>query len=222
MRHPDRRFDAVLFDMDGVLVDSEHRWNEVRAAFAASRGRPWGVADQQAVMGGNSREWSRTMRDRLALDEDADAIQAEVVRAVVARYRGGGVDVMPGAADTVRRIAARLPVAIASSAHRDVIEAAVDALGLHGVFGALASADEVDRGKPAPDVYRLAAARLGVAPERCLAVEDSVNGVLAAKAAGTVVILVPNPNVPPAPAAFDAADIVLQRLADLDSDALPG
>jgi HAD superfamily hydrolase (TIGR01509 family) len=112
-------------------------------------------------------------------------------------------------------------VAIASSSHRRVIEAAVDALGLHDVFGAIVSSDEVERGKPAPDVYLLAATRLGVPADRCLVVEDSLNGVTAGKAAGAFVVLVPNPSVPPAGDARVREDLVLERLADLDPDALP-
>jgi HAD superfamily hydrolase (TIGR01509 family) len=215
------RFLAVLFDMDGVLVDSEHHWNEVREAFAAAHGRPWGLADQRAVMGANSREWSITMRDRLGLDEvDPARIEAEIVAGVVKRFRAGEVEVVDGAPEAVRRIAARMPVAIASSAHRDVILAAVDALDLHGTFAAIAAADEVAEGKPSPDVYLLAASRLGVAPDRCLVVEDSYNGVLAGKAAGATVVLVPNANVPPAPGTAERADLVLVRLADLEPDAI--
>ena len=221
MTDPTRRFDAVLFDMDGVLVDSEHHWNSIRAAYAAARGRPWGIDDQHAVMGANSRQWATTMRDRLGLAESPDAIGADIVASVVARFHAGGIPVIPGAPEAVRRIAARLPVAIASSAHADVIAAAVDALGLHGVFGAVTSSDEVPHGKPEPDVYRLAAERLGVAPERCLVVEDSTNGVLAGKAAGAFVVLIPNANVPPTPLAFESADVVVECLGDLDLDALP-
>lgn len=216
-----RRFDAVLFDMDGVLVDSEHRWDEVRGAFAAAHGRSWGPADQAAVMGGNSRQWSETMRVRLGLDGmDPDRIRDEVVRDVVARFRAGAVDVIAGAPEAVRRIAADRPVAIASSAHADVIVAAIDALGLHGVFGAVASSDEVEHGKPAPDVYLLAASRLGVDPARCLVVEDSINGVRAGKAAGATVVLVPNATVPPAPGTEALADLVLASLSDLRPDAI--
>jgi HAD superfamily hydrolase (TIGR01509 family) len=217
-----RRFDAVLFDMDGVLVDSEHRWNEVREAYAAAHGRPWGPEDQQAVMGANSRQWALIMRDRLGLaDEAPETIEADIVAEVLERYRRGAVEVIPGAAEAVRRIAAQWPVGLASSAHPAVISAAVDALGLHGVFAAVTSSDEVAHGKPAPDVYQLAARRLGVEPGRCLVVEDSVNGVLAGRAAGAVVVLVPNANVPPTPEAYTAADVVLASLDELDPDALP-
>jgi HAD superfamily hydrolase (TIGR01509 family) len=223
MPSPTWRFDAVLFDMDGVLVDSEPRWNDVRIAYASARGLPWTHEDQRACMGGNTRQWAETMRDRLQLtDEPVERIEAEVVAGVVEWIRRGGVEVIADAPQTVRRIAALRPVAIASSAHAAVIAAAVDALGLHGVFSAITSADEVAHGKPAPDVYLLAAERLGVSPARCLVVEDSDNGVLAGKGAGAHVVLIPNASVPPTDVAFAAADTVLARLADLDPDALPG
>lgn len=217
-----RRFDAVLFDMDGVLVDSEHRWNDVRIAYAAAHGRPWGVDDQHAVMGANSIQWATTMRDRLGLRVPVDQILEEVVEGVVGQFQSGAVTVIPGAPGAVRRIAARWPVALASSSHAAVIAAALDLLGLEGVFGAVTSSDEVAHGKPEPDVYRLAAQRLGVVPERCLIVEDSTNGILAGKAAGAYVVLIPNPTVLPAQHAVEAADAVIERIGDLDPDGLPG
>lgn len=218
-----RRFDAVLFDMDGVLVDSEHRWNDVRIAYAAAHGRPWGVDDQHAVMGANSVQWATTMRDRLALDSvPVPRILDDIVTGVVREFHSGSVTVIPGAPEAVRRIAARWPVALASSSHPAVIAAALELLGLEGVFGAVTSSDEVAHGKPEPDVYRLAAQRLGVAPERCLVVEDSTNGILAGKAAGAYVVLIPNPTVLPAKHAVEAADAVIERIADLDPDTLTG
>jgi len=223
MPDPDRRFDAVLFDMDGVLVDSEHRWNDVRRAYAAARGKPWGPDAQQAVIGANSRQWAAIMRDRLGLDDEPlESIIDDTVGGVIARFHDGGVEVIPGAPATVRRIAGRWKVALVTSAHPAIITAALDLLDLHGVFETVASSDEVVHGKPEPDVYQLAMRRLGVAPKRCLVVEDSTNGVLAGKAAGATVVLIPNANVPPTPGAFAAADVVVGRLADLDPDALPG
>lgn len=221
MREP-RRFDAVLFDLDGVLVDSEPWWNEVRIAFAGAHGRTWTDDDHHAVMGANSRGWAITMRDRLQLDGmDLDAIQDAVVTGVVERYRTEPPPVIPGATAAVRRIAAQVPVAIASSAHPDVIAAAIDALGLRDVLGAIVSSDDVPHGKPAPDVYLAAAAQLGVEPARCLVVEDSVNGVRAGKAAGMFVVLVPNESVPPRPGTAALADHVIDRLADLDPQRVP-
>lgn len=213
-------FDAVIFDLDGVLVDSEPWWDEVRVAFAAAHGRPWTEEDRAAVMGPNSVGWARIMRERLALEEPVDEILRAVVDGVVGAYRDRPAPVIAGADGAVRRIAAELPVAVASSAHREVIDAAIDALGLGGVFAVIVSSDEVGEGKPAPDVYLEAARCLGARPSRCLVVEDSLNGVRAGKAAGMTVVLVPSALVPPAPGAAELADHVLARLSDLDPEAL--
>lgn len=218
-----RQVDAVLFDLDGVLTDSEPWWNDVRIAFARAHDRPWTEDDQHAVMGANSAEWAATMQSRLRLEHiPVDAIQDAIVDGVVDRYRTRASPVIAGAPEAVRRIAAARPVAIASSSHRRVIEAAIDALGLHDVFGAIVSSDDVPSGKPAPDVYLRAAEILGVAASRCVIVEDSLNGVRAGNAAGAFVVLVPNPSVPPAGDARERADLVLDRLADLDPDAWAG
>jgi beta-phosphoglucomutase-like phosphatase (HAD superfamily) len=199
-----------------VLVDSEIWWDEVRAQFAAGHGRRWTPDDQAAVMGANSRAWARIMRERLDLDLPADDIERAIVDGVIQRYAREGAPGIDGAVEAVRRIAARWPVAIASSAHAEVIAAALAATGLTDTFEVVVSSDEVEHGKPAPDVYLEVARRLGVAPVATLVVEDSRNGVLAAKAAGMTVVLVPNASVPPAPGAAEAADVVLDRLSDLD------
>ncbi len=212
--------EAVIFDLDGVLVDSEIWWDEIRIAFAARYGRSWGRADQAAVMGANSAAWARIMRERLDLDLDGSMIEREIVDSVVDRYRREGPPVIPGAAETVRRIAGGWPVALASSAHPAVIAAALDASGLTDVLRVAVSSDEVAHGKPAPDVYLEAARRLDVRPAGCLVIEDSFNGVRAGKAAGMTVALVPNASVPPAPGTADLADVVLERLADLDPAAI--
>jgi HAD superfamily hydrolase (TIGR01509 family) len=199
-------------------VDSEIWWDEIRAAFATAHGHSWTAEDQAAVMGANSRAWAHTMRVRLDLDMDDADIEAAIVDAVVERYRREGAPEIRGATDAVHRIAALRPVAVASSAHRAVIDAALTASALDEVFRVVVSSDEVAHGKPAPDVYLEAARRLGVAPHACLVVEDSYNGVRAGKAAGMTVVLVPNTSVPPAPGTHELADLVLDRLADLDPD----
>jgi beta-phosphoglucomutase-like phosphatase (HAD superfamily) len=218
-----RRFDAVLFDMDGVLVESEPWWNGVRVAFARDHGLSWSHEDEAACMGGNSREWAQIMQARLGLHDMAvEAIQDAVVGGVVGCYRANPAPIIGDAPGEVRRIAATRPVAIASSSHRDIISAAMEALGVHEVLGAIVSSDDVPRGKPEPDVYLLAASRLGVAPERCLVVEDSLNGIRAGKAAGMTVVLVPNASVPPGGNARELADVIVGSLAELDPDALAG
>ncbi|HEX5590766.1 MAG TPA: HAD family phosphatase [Candidatus Limnocylindrales bacterium] len=207
---------AVIFDLDGVIVDSEIWWHEERAAWAAERGLAWTEADSRAVMGANSRGWARIMRERLGLARaEEPGILEAVVRRVTDRYRHGA-PVIDGAAAAVRRIAAGWPVAVASSAHRDVIDAALEATGLDVVVGVVVSSDEVAHGKPEPDVYLEAARRLDAEPAACLVVEDSINGIRAAVAAGMTVVLVPNHSVPPAPGAATLAHHVLERLRDLD------
>lgn len=210
---------AVIFDLDGVIVDSEIWWDDVRRDFAAARGRAWSTDDRLAVMGANSRQWSTTMRGRLRLDDPVERIEREVVDAVVARYEAEGPPLIEGAVDAVRSIASRWPAAVASSAHTEVIAAALRAVGLEDQLRVVVSSDEVAHGKPEPDVYLEAARRLGVEPGRCVVVEDSLNGVKAGKAAGMTVVLVPNRSVPPAPGAAEQADAVLERLADLDPGA---
>jgi HAD superfamily hydrolase (TIGR01509 family) len=202
-------------------VDSEIWWDEARIAFAAAHDRTWTTDDQAAVMGANSAAWARTMRVRLDLPLDEALIQRTIVEAMVERYERDGAPEIPGATDAARRIAAGHPVAVASSAHRAVIDAALVATGLHELFAVVVSSDEVEHGKPAPDVYLEAARRLGVPAAVCLVVEDSYNGVKAGKAAGMTVVLVPNGSVPPAPGTDALADLVLERLADLDPDRLP-
>ena len=171
-------------------------------------------------MGANSRGWARIMRARLALAIPESEIERTIVDAVVERFRRDGVPLIDGAIEAVRRIATGRSVALASSAHRDVIDAALAATGLAGVFGVVISSDEVAHGKPAPDVYLEAARRLDIEARACLVVEDSINGVRAARAAGMTVVLVPNASVPPAAGAIELADVVLARLADLDPAAV--
>lgn len=210
-----------MFDLDGVVVDSEIWWDEVRAEFARAHDRPWTIDDRHAVMGANSREWSETMRERLRLVVPVTAIEDAIVDGVVARYRREGAPAIDGAVAAVRRIAATWPTALASSSHRRVIDAALAATGLTDVFRAVVSSDDVARGKPAPDVFLEAARRLEVDPADSLVVEDSLNGLKAARAAGMTTVLVPNGSVPPAPGWEPFADHVVGRLADLDPAALP-
>jgi HAD superfamily hydrolase (TIGR01509 family) len=203
-----------------VIVDSEIWWDEVRIEFAAANGRTWTNDDRAQVMGANSRGWSQIMQERLDLDMPTADIERTIVDAVVARFARDGAPTIPGAVEAVRRIATERPVAIASSAHREVIRAALETTGLSSVFREVVSSDEVEHGKPEPDVYLETARRLGVAPDTCLVVEDSFNGVRSAKAAGMTVVLVPNVSVPPLPGTAELADHVLARLADLDVRAL--
>jgi len=209
--------DAVVFDLDGLLLDSEQVWDEVREQLTRERGGRWHEGATRDMMGMSSVEWSRYMHERLGLPEPAAEINAEVVRRMLERYRER-LPLLPGAVEAVRRLAARWPLGLASSSNRELIELALEAAGIAELFRETVSSEEVERGKPAPDVYVEAAKRLGIAPERAVAVEDSHNGILSARAAGMSVIAVPNPHFPPRPEALAEADVVLGSLAELTPD----
>jgi HAD superfamily hydrolase (TIGR01509 family) len=199
--------DAVVFDMDGVLVDTEQVWDEVREGLVRERGGRWHERAQADMMGMSSPEWSRYMHEELGLAEPPAEINDEVVRRMQLRYRES-LPLLPGAVEAVERLAAAAPLALASSSNRPLIDAVLEAAGLTARFRATVSSEEVPRGKPAPDVFLEAARRLGAAPERCAAIEDSSNGLRAAHAAGMRVIAVPNAHYPPAEAALALADAV--------------
>lgn len=205
---------AVIFDLDGVLIDSERVWGEVREAFTRESGGSWHQGSQREMMGMSSLEWSRYMHDQLGVPLPPAEISREVVRGVNERY-AEWLPLIEGAPEAVRRLAARWPLGLASSANREIIDRVLYLSGLAHLFAANVSSEEVARGKPAPDVYLEAAARLEVKPTAAAAVEDSTNGLLAARAAGLSVIAIPNRDFPPASGALAAADLVLDSLAEL-------
>ena len=209
--------DAVVFDLDGVLLDSEELWDEVREGLARERGGRWHEGAQADMMGMSSREWSVYMHERIGLPEPPVEINAEVVRRMLERY-GTELPLIPGAVEAVEGLASRWALGLASSSNRELIDAALDAAGLARCFRATVSSEEVSRGKPAPDVYLEAARRLAVAPERCAAVEDSRNGIRSAKAAGMRVVAIPNPRFPPGDDALADADVLLGSIAELTPD----
>jgi HAD superfamily hydrolase (TIGR01509 family) len=213
--------EAVVFDLDGVVVDSEHVWDEVREALARERGGRWHERAQAAMMGMSSTEWSRYMHDVIGLAEPPEEINAEVVRRMQARYERE-LPLVPGAVEAVERMAAAFRCAVASSSNRPLIDAVLSASGLDRLFEVTVSSEEVARGKPAPDVYLEAARRLGVDPSRCAAIEDSGNGIRAAKAAGMRVVAIPNRVYPPGEDALALADVVLGSLADLTPAVVAG
>src|SRR5688572_7781195 len=199
--------EAVVFDLDGVLVDSEHMWDEVREELARERGGRWHERAQADMMGMSSPEWSRYMHDVVGLSESPTEISAEVVRRMEARY-AESLPLVEGAVEAVRRAAGSFRLALASSSNRQLIDAVLEASGLAPLFEATVSSEEVARGKPAPDVFRKAARSLGLAPSACAAVEDSGNGIRAAHAAGMRVIAIPNRRYPPPREALELADVI--------------
>jgi len=213
--------EAVVFDLDGILIDSEHVWDEVRQQLAEERGGRWNDNASRDMMGMSSIEWSRYMRDVVGLTEEPEEISAEVVRRLEDRYRRE-LPLIPGAEQAVERLAARWPLALASSSNRELIDLVLESSGLGRYFEASVSSEEVARGKPAPDVFLEAARRLGVEPTHCAAVEDSENGILAAKAAGMRTIAIPNPHYPPHEDALAAADVVLASIEELTPATVEG
>jgi HAD superfamily hydrolase (TIGR01509 family) len=214
--------EAVVFDLDGVLLDSEQVWDEAREQLAEERGGRWHDQAQKDMMGMSSTEWSRYMHERIGLPEPPEEINREVVERLVASYREH-LPAIAGAGEAVQRVAARWPLGLASSSNRELIDLALELLGVKDLFAATVSSEEVARGKPAPDVYLEVARRLGVDPTRAAAVEDSHNGILAAKAAGMRVLAIPNRHFPPGEEALAQADVVLDSLAELTPEAVePG
>jgi HAD superfamily hydrolase (TIGR01509 family) len=208
--------EAVVFDLDGVIVDSEHVWDEVREELARERGGRWHEHAQTDMMGMSAPEWSRYMHDVIGLTESPAEIDELVVARMLERYRDQ-LPLIEGAVATVRRLAGTFRLALASSSNRRVIDAVIDASGLAACFEVTVSSEEVARGKPAPDVFLEAARRLDVPPARCVAVEDSRNGIRAAHAAGMRVIAIPNRRYPPSEEALALADDVVATLGELEA-----
>ena len=207
---------AVVFDMDGVLVDTEHLWDEVREQLTTEWGGRYTPEAQEAMMGMSSTEWSRYLHETVGLRPAPEEINAEVVRRMLERYEAE-LPVIPGAPEAVRRLAdAGLRLALASSSNRELIDAVLRRLELTALFAVTVSSEEVARGKPAPDVYLEAARRLGVPPEECAAIEDSASGIRAAHAAGMRVIAYPNRHYPPSAHVLESADRVIESLEELD------
>jgi HAD superfamily hydrolase (TIGR01509 family) len=205
---------AVVFDLDGVLIDSEQVWNKAREELVRERGGTWHEHATADMMGMSSKEWSQYMHDRLGVPMEPAAINDEVVRRVMSTYEQG-LPLLPHAVDTVRELAARWPLGLASSSNRPIIELVLERSGLAPCFAVVVSSEEVDRGKPAPDVYLAVARGLGVDPNDCVAIEDSTNGIKSAVAAGMRTIAVPNPHFPPVDEALATAAAVVQSLAEV-------
>jgi HAD superfamily hydrolase (TIGR01509 family) len=206
--------EAVVFDLDGVLIQTEEIWDEVREEYVRERGGRYDAQAQRAMMGMSSVEWSRFIADDLGVSLPPERISDEIVELMAARY-GDRLPLIPGAVEAVERLASRWPLAVASSSNRPLIDLVLELSGLARLFRATVSSEEVPRGKPAPDVYLEAARRLGTPAEACAAIEDSHSGIRSAKAAGMRVVAIPNPAYPPDEAALADADVVLRSIDEL-------
>ena len=205
---------AVIFDLDGVIMDSEQRWNGAKEALVRETGGRWRDEAPSVMMGMSSSEWAAYLRDDLGVPMDVDAISREVVRRMEDGYREE-LPLLPGADDAVRSLADRWPLGLASSSNREIIDLVLELTGFGEVFRVTVSSEEVERGKPAPDVYLEAARRLGVEPARCVAIEDSSNGLRSAHAARMTVIAVPHPHDPPDPDALELAAASVEVVGEI-------
>ena len=215
------RIAGVVFDLDGVLLDSEQAWNDVKREVVLETGGRWLEGAATAMLGMSSPEWSRYMRGELRVPLEPSAISDEVVVRLARRYRTS-LPLIEGAPEAVARIAARWPLGLASSSNPSIIELVLSESGLARHFAVALSSEDAGRGKPAPDVYLAAAEALGVRPGSAAAVEDSANGIRAARAAGMRVVAIPNPDFPPGADVLAAADVVLDSIAELTPAVIEG
>jgi HAD superfamily hydrolase (TIGR01509 family) len=216
--------EAVIFDMDGLLIDSEGAWDQVRREYVAERGGAWKDEATRAMMGMSSPEWSRYVAEELGVDLPPMRINEEVAARVGERYERE-LPLLPGAVEAVERIGGRWPLGLASSSNRELINRVLDLAGIAERFEATVSSEEVSRGKPSPDVYLKCASMLDRNPTVCAAIEDSHNGILSASSAGLKVVAVPNAEFPPDDEALSKAEMVLPGLDRLTVEAiedLPG
>lgn len=210
-----------MFDLDGVLIDSEPVWEEVRRDFVASHGGRWAPDAQRRLMGMSTPEWARYLSEELGAGLAPAKVAAQVIREMADRY-ARRLPLMPGAVEAVRRMAAHWPLGLASSSPPALIETVLKAAGIESLFVTTVSTEEVAHGKPAPDVYLTVAGRMGIPPARGAAVEDSSNGLRSAGAAGLQVVAVPHPRYPPDPDALAVARAVLHDLSELTPDLVAG
>lgn len=212
---------AVVFDLDGVLIQSEEVWDEVRERYVRERGGRYDAEIQRALMGMSSTEWSRYLHEAAGVPDAPEEINAAVVHRMLDAYREH-LPLIPGAVEAVRRLADRFTLGVASSSNRELIDTVLEVAGLAPSFSATVSSEEVARGKPAPDVYLEAARRLGVDPAGCAAIEDSHGGIRSAKSAGMRVIAIPNPTYPPGDEALALADVTVGSLGELTAGVVSG
>lgn len=211
--------EAVVFDLDGVLIDSEPVWEEVRREVVADHGGQWQPDSQRRLMGMSTQEWSRYLAQDLGVDMPPQDVAELVIERMEERY-DDHLPLIRGAEEAVRRCAERWPLGLASSSPERLIQVALERAGIHQLFAQTLSTEQVARGKPAPDVYLEVADRLRVPPARCAVIEDSTNGMRSAKAAGMWLVAIPRPRYPPEADALAAADIVLFGLRQLTAEAI--
>lgn len=213
--------DAVVFDLDGVLIDSEPLWDDVRRGVAASAGRDWPADATEALQGMSTPEWAAYLTDVVGVPGPAEEVATRVIDGMVARYREQ-LPLLPGAVDAVERLAGHWPLGLASSSPRRLIDTVLESAHLTDHFRVTVSTEEVGAGKPSPAVYNEVVRRLAADSSQVVAIEDSSNGLRSASAAGLRVIAVPNANYPPQEDALALADVVVHSLDEVTMDVVEG
>ncbi|SNY60534.1 HAD family hydrolase [Paractinoplanes atraurantiacus] len=210
---------AVIFDLDGVIIDTEQVWEDVRRSYVASYGKSFLPDSQDRMMGMSTGEWSTHLAEEVGVPRTPAQVADDVLGQMALRYKSD-LPLIPGAVETVKRLGERFTLGLASSSARVLIDQVLATAGLTDAFKVTMSTEEVPRGKPAPDVYLAVCDKLGVTPEDCAAIEDSSNGLRSAAAAGMAVIAVPHGVYPPAADALAGAALVIDRLPDLTAEAV--
>jgi beta-phosphoglucomutase-like phosphatase (HAD superfamily) len=205
---------SVIFDLDGTLVETEQIWRDVRREFVTAQGGRWNAGAAAAMIGMRTGEWADYIHADLGVALPPGEIAKAVVAGVIARLQS--VPVLPGAPGALERLAGAFALGLATSASLPVAAAVLEKTGWRRFFEVVVSADDVQRGKPAPDVYLRALGLMRADPSRTAAVEDSANGIRSAHAAGLAVIAIPNREFPPDAAALALASKVLPNLDALD------
>jgi len=205
---------AVVFDLDGVLVDSEELWDVVRRGVAAEAGRPWPTEATRAMQGMSTAEWSAYLTDAVGVPAKPDEVAATVIDRMADQY-DTRLPLLPGAVEVVERLGRRWPLGLASSSPRRLIDTVLESAGLAQWFQVNVSTEEVVAGKPSPAVYQTVVQRLGVGPLQAIAIEDSSNGLRSAATAGLGVLAVPNAAFPPSKDALALADVVVDSLNEI-------
>jgi len=209
--HVPGRYRAAVFDVDGLLVDSERIWASAETALLERHGHHFSDVDRLATRGRSVDATIAEYAARLGLGAAGEpALRAELMSLVRGRY-ARQVVARPGAVALLARLDGVLPLAVASSSDREIVELALDRTGLRGRFPVVVTAEDVAQPKPAPDAYLVACERLAVDPRDAVAFEDSPTGVAAAIAAGLTCVGVPDdPDIP-----LEAASVVISSLADV-------
>jgi HAD superfamily hydrolase (TIGR01509 family) len=205
---------AVVFDLDGIILDSEQTWNEARTQLARQYGRTWTHRDQVDMMGSSPRTWPAQMAQKLSLPLAPEDIRQSVVGTLLESYKRS-LPIVPRAPEVARALATNWPLGLASSSDRAVIDYVLELADLSNLFTVTVSSEEVDNGKPSPDIYLETCRRMGVDPKNCVAIEDSWSGLVSAASAGLAVIAIPNKTYQPSREFVQLADVTLQDISDL-------